>query len=215
MFFYRFLIHGFQEDDGADINVETSRELLEFYDFNVIFVDWSLGSSTINYIAARNRVNLVGPLIAQYIDFLHENGALDFNRLTLIGFSLGAHIAGLTGKNVRRGRINTIIGLDPAGPLFDVNNPSTRLAITDADYVECHHTNGGTIGAGIGRAIGHADFFVNGGSSQPGCLTNTCSHLRAVPYYVESIQNNQFWAYSCANENDAGRGRCTGFPYGL
>ena len=102
----------------------------------MIFVDWSLGSSTINYIAARNRVNLVGPLVAQYLDFLHENGALNFSRLTVVGFSLGAHIAGITGKNVRRGRINTIIGLDPAGPLFDSNNPSTRLAITDADYVE-------------------------------------------------------------------------------
>lgn len=136
IYFGRFLIHGFQEDDQADINLETSRELLDFYDFNIIFVDWSLGSSTINYIAARNRINFVGPLVAQYLDFLHENGALDFNRLTIIGFSLGAHIAGLTGKNVRRGRINTIIGLDPAGPLFDASNPSTRLAITDADYVE-------------------------------------------------------------------------------
>lgn len=112
------------------------RALLQGFDFNIIFVDWSLGSSTINYVAARNRINAVGILVGQYIDFLHLNGQINFAQLTLVGFSLGAHGAGIAGKNVRRGRISSIIGLDPAGPLFDINNPATRLAITDADYVE-------------------------------------------------------------------------------
>lgn len=96
------------------------------------------------------------------------------------------HIAGHAGKNVRRGRIRQIIGLDPAGPLFSVRNPAGRIDASDADYVECIHTNGPTIavvGAGIGAPIGHADFFPNGGDSQPGCLTNTCSHGRAVDFY--------------------------------
>lgn len=45
-------------------------------------------------------------------------------------------MAGITGKMITRGMINTIIGLDPAGPLFSVNAPADRLAITDAQYVE-------------------------------------------------------------------------------
>lgn len=114
----------------------------------------------------------------------------------------------MTGKNVQRGRVNTIIGLDPAAGLFSVNTPSERLAVGDADYVEVVHTNGGFSGAGIGIPIGNADFFANGGTSQPGCLTNTCSHMRAVEYYMESIISSNFWANRCANENDAGRGRC-------
>ena len=52
-------------------------------------VDWSAGAGTINYISARNRVFEVGPLLARYLDFLHENNALDFSRLLVTGHSLG------------------------------------------------------------------------------------------------------------------------------
>ena len=37
-----------------------------------------------------------------------------------------AHVAGFVGKRVQRGRVDTIFGLDPAGPLFDANNPNGR-----------------------------------------------------------------------------------------
>lgn len=73
-----------------------------------------------------------------------------------------AHVAGHIGKNVANGRINTIIGLDPAGPLFTVGNPGGRLDAADAVYVEAIHTNGPSfsiVGSGIGAPIGHADFF--------------------------------------------------------
>lgn len=76
---------------------------------------------------------------------------------------LSAHMAGIAGKLVRRGLVNTIIGLDPAGPLFSVNTPSDRLHAGDASYVEAIHTNGGAFGSGIGAPIAHADFFPNGG----------------------------------------------------
>lgn len=44
--------------------------------------------------------------------------------LKIIGHSLGAHIAGLTGKRVRAaGRVvQVIFGLDPAGMNFDKNS---------------------------------------------------------------------------------------------
>lgn len=130
----------------------------------------------------------------------------------LLTCSLGAHIAGIAGKNVRRGRINHIIGLDPAGPLFTVNNVAGRLDAGDANYVEVMHTNGQTLlvpGSGIGQPIGHADFFVNGGQWQPGCFTALCSHGRAVEFYVESIQNNAFWAFECATRNTISANSCT------
>jgi hypothetical protein len=52
-------------------------------------VDWSRLAGTINYIAARNRVEPVGELLGDFIDFLHDNNALRFDELTLAGFSLG------------------------------------------------------------------------------------------------------------------------------
>lgn len=71
--------------------------------------------------------------------------------------SLGAHVCGHAGKSVTRGRIHTIFGLDPAGVLFNINDPANRLAATDADYVEAIHTD--TVALGIGDPIGHADFY--------------------------------------------------------
>lgn len=113
----RVLIHGFWEDDTSDISTETSAELLRYYDSNILFIDWSEGARTINYFAAAGRVPTVGTFIASYLDFLSEHGLLDWSRLTVIGFSLGAHIAGLTGKRVRLGRVEHMVGLDPAGPV--------------------------------------------------------------------------------------------------
>jgi hypothetical protein len=42
--------------------------------------------------------------------------------------------------------------MNPAGPLFDVNNPAERLDATDAEYVEVIHTEMNTFG--IGSPIG-------------------------------------------------------------
>lgn len=107
---------------------------------------------------------------------------------------------------MRRGRINTIIGLDPANPLFTIRNPHERLDSTDAEYVEVIHTNSGI--TGIGFPIGHADFFPNGGARQPGCITNFCHHDRAPLFFVESINSNNFFARRCDSLNDFGR--CAG-----
>lgn len=135
------------------------------------------------------------------------NNELDFSRLYLIGYSLGAQTSGIAAKNIARGRINTIVGLDPAGPLFDLNDPTTRLDSTDADYVEVIHTDGAALG--IGNPIGHADFFPNGGITQPGCATSICNHRRAFEFFAESINSNRLWARRCNNLNEVENG-CTG-----
>lgn len=57
-------------------------------------VNWSAGSDTYNYIAARRRVPQVGSHVANFIDFLVIAGGLKLADLTVIGHSLGAHISG-------------------------------------------------------------------------------------------------------------------------
>ncbi len=49
------------------MNLETSKSLLQLYDFNVIFVDWSAGSKTINYWAARARIRDVARVVSFFI----------------------------------------------------------------------------------------------------------------------------------------------------
>ncbi|CRK90495.1 CLUMA_CG004162, isoform A [Clunio marinus] len=199
----RFLIHGWGSDLNSFFNIEGTEAYLRNNDFNVIVVDWSRGAQTINYVQARNRVGPVGRILANFIDFLHDNEALNFEELTVVGFSLGAHVAGFAGKNVNRGRINTIIGLDPAGPLFPIRNPSERLNATDAEYVEIIHTNSRM--TGIGFPIGDADFYPNGGMTQPGCVRHFCHHDRAPLFFIESINSNNFFARACLSFSNIGR----------
>lgn len=128
----RFLIHGWLNNQTATVNVLSIEAYLRRGNFNIIVVDWGAGAQTINYISARNRVNEVAPVVANFIDFLNLNGFISFDRLNVIGHSLGAHVAGIIGKRVTRGRIQSIFALDPANPLFSLNAPDTRVAPTDA-----------------------------------------------------------------------------------
>lgn len=131
----RFLIHGWLNNKTANINELSTEAYLRRGNFNVIVVDWGAGAQTINYISARNRAIEVGPTVATFIDFLDLNGFINFNRLNVVGHSLGAHIAGIVGKKVKRGIIQTIFALDPAGPLFSLNSPDTRVTPTDAGKI--------------------------------------------------------------------------------
>ena len=60
--------------------------------------------------------------------------------------------------------------MDPAYPGFSVANTADRLDTTDARFVDVMHTNSETIpGGGLSFpvAIGHVDFWPNGGVAQP------------------------------------------------
>lgn len=100
-------------------------------------------------------------------------------------------------------------GLDPAGPLFSNNNKDNRIDETDANFVQIIHTNDGRLGY-RGR-LGHADYYPNGGRSQPGCgvdLTGSCAHSRSYAYYAESLKSDRFLAKNCDSYNDFTNGIC-------
>lgn len=61
-------------------------------DFNVFTVDWGTGSITPNYALARGRVNAVGAVVAQFIDWINIHG-VPFSNILVSGHSLGAHCA--------------------------------------------------------------------------------------------------------------------------
>lgn len=209
----RIIIHGWQNNYLSDINIDLRKAYLHEGDYNIISVDWSANAETINYPLAANRVLGVGKQIASFIDFANKHIKLSFKTLEVIGHSLGAHCAGFAGKNVKNGKINIIRGLDPAYPLFSYSKPESRLASTDANYVESIQTCGGILG--FLQPIGKAAFFPNGGKSQPGCgadFSGMCSHSRSYKYLAEAIVHNDFPSILCPGHAEAVKKKC-GWTY--
>ncbi|XP_046388163.1 uncharacterized protein LOC124157471 [Ischnura elegans] len=121
----------------------------------------------------------------------------------VIGYSVGAHIAGLIANYVGEKRIGRITGLDPTIIFYMGSNRSRDLDPTDALFVDVIHTGAGVLGQW--GPNGHVDFYVNGGTSQPGCTggiyeTLACDHQKVTPYFIESITSERgFWATPCSN----------------
>lgn len=158
------------------MNRDLKNVYLAINDYNVIITDWSSVSSSY-YQYARYKVGTTGIAISKFLEFLNVNYAT----LQLVGYDLGAHVAGIAGKNSVRGRISRIIGLDPARPLFNDNTAASRISVGDARVVVIFHSNGGQLG--IFTRIGDLDYYINNGVTQPECSTtnvNECSHYRSV-----------------------------------
>lgn len=53
-------------------------------------------------------------------------------------------MAGAAGKRTSRGRVHAIVGLDPAGPLFSLDQPAERMHHTGkVPSINDVHFNGG------------------------------------------------------------------------
>lgn len=89
-----------------------------------------------------------------------------------------------------------------AGALFSKGQTENRLHYTDAMYVEVLHTNAFMLG--YADPMGHADFYPNYGTEQPGCILDfigQCAHGRAVEYFAESVNSTGFIARRCESFN--------------
>lgn len=195
----KVLVHGWNAGDPP-IDVPANAFLKHFQKCNVIEVDWREGSNT-NYITARTRDASTGQAVADFIKFLVASGGASLDDFELIGFSLGAHVAGFAGNSLG-GQVPVIVALEPAGPLYDINSRN-RLERSDAKFVEVIHL---FTGWGMNEPIGHVDFYANSGWSQPGCgidLFGSCSHSRAWQYFAESINSDVgFWGRKCRDSLD-------------
>lgn len=205
----RIIIHGWQNSYLDAVNVDLRNAYLKKGEYNVICVDWSANAKSVNYPLAAQKVKGVGKQVAAFIDLANEHNGLSFESLEIDGHSLGAHCAGFAGKNVKKGRVHVIRGLDPALPLFSYNKPADRLSSTDAYYVESIQTNGGKLG--FLKPIGKAAFYPNGGKSQPGCgldVSGSCSHSRSYEYYAEAIVRDDFPSMRCTDYERAVKKDC-------
>ncbi|KAK0176250.1 hypothetical protein PV328_000403 [Microctonus aethiopoides] len=196
------LIHGFTESASMSFAKTISTEYLKRDDYNVIRVDWKkLAAGPLHYYSiASDNVPLVGKQTSKLIKWLKTKKKISISKLHIIGFSLGAHVAGFVGKEFSSHKIGRISGLDPAGPGFHQVDQNKRLDKSDAHFVDIIHTDPDA--AGLRLPIGHADFYPNQGLLQPGCIHEdakfVCSHRRAWKYYAESISSEYgFPALKC------------------
>nr|XP_033790568.1 endothelial lipase isoform X3 [Geotrypetes seraphini] len=156
-------------------------------DSNVVVVDWLVLAHQL-YPRAVNNTKVVGKEIAKLLDWLQEKLQLSLANVHLIGYSLGAHVAGFAGSLVN-GTVGRITGLDPAGPMFEGADPHKRLSPDDADFVDVLHTfTRETLGVSIGirMPVGHVDIYPNGGDHQPGCGLSEV--LGAIAYGIYHYQ---------------------------
>uniref|UniRef100_A0A8C1XFY7 PLAT domain-containing protein n=1 Tax=Cyprinus carpio TaxID=7962 RepID=A0A8C1XFY7_CYPCA len=191
-------------------------------DANVIVVDW-LDTAQNYYALAAQNTKMVGQEIGLFIDWLE---------LHLLGYSLGAHIAGFAGSHATN-KVGRITGLDPAGPNFEGVHAHRRLSPDDAHFVDVLHTFtrgslGLSIGIGIEQPVGHVDIYPNGGSFQPGCNLRGAlekianygilgkdpylgnSHERSVQLFIDSLLNEgeASRAYICGSNDMFNCGMC-------
>ncbi|CAL4072855.1 unnamed protein product, partial [Meganyctiphanes norvegica] len=196
------MFHGFNDNGETGWLIHSKNEFLSQFDANVISVDWSKLDPAPFYLNAVDNMYRVANLSASFIDWLNARPGFSPDRVHIIGHSLGAQAAGLTGKHIQYGTIGRITGLDPAGPAFYNKTAEHRIDSSDAAFVDIIHTNSGSIVlgcAGLFEKLGHLDFYVNGGHHQPGCEQNDnwfndiedvisgCSHARAWEFWLESL----------------------------
>jgi pimeloyl-ACP methyl ester carboxylesterase len=84
-------------------------------DVNYVRANWKNGF-WYGYDAAVQALEGIGRGLAIWLDKKLGTDPILFRNMTIIGHSLGAHIAGCIGRKTRH-RVGTIIGLDPASKL--------------------------------------------------------------------------------------------------
>ncbi|XP_076392737.1 pancreatic lipase-related protein 2-like [Megachile rotundata] len=198
-----FIIHGWANSYLSRICEYIRNAYFEHGEYNIILIDWK-GLSTAEYFWVSNRVPKMSKYVASMIDFLETQG-MDLSKTTIVGHSLGAHIAGLSSYYAKN-KVNYVVALDPAASNFYDKGPGTRVSKENAKHVQVIHTNHIL---GMYAALGDADFYVNGGKDGSGCfLPVLCPRVRAYEYFAESINHKGFLARKCDNFTDYKLGKC-------
>lgn len=195
-----FVIHGFGASASKKWVLNMKEAFLNLKDVNLVLVDWSKGCKAPDYISAAANSALVGRQVSLLIQKLIRAypHTVTASKTYLVGFSLGAQVAGFCGRhffNATRTKIGRITALDAAGPLFETYD--FQVCKDDAEYVDAIHTTAGSnvlAGLlGIESPFGHVNFYPNGGKSQPGCwfFDLFCHHRRSVQYFIESMHEKR------------------------
>ncbi|XP_076335858.1 pancreatic triacylglycerol lipase-like isoform X2 [Tachypleus tridentatus] len=201
---------------------------LEKKDYNIIVIDWTKGNTVPFHQAAAN-ARLVGAELALLIRKLQQFKGIKPDNIHIIGHNLGSQVAGYAGERIEK--LGRITALDPPGPYFTNTAKKVRLDRTDADLVDVIHTDISVfpMGDSATEAVGHIDFYPNGGDNQPGCLSDAintlftqgfeqglrrlaaCDQMRAIDYFLEAIDDDNCApvGVACDSWENYLEGKCT------
>lgn len=222
-----FIIHGYLEHAYQKWILDLSTELLTKDNYNVIVVDWGQGAMP-PYTQAVANARMVGALVADMIAYIQDRYSVSGTDFHLIGYNVGAHVAGYAGERVKG--LGRITGLDPAEPYFASTDKVVRLDPTDAEFVDVIHTGGSSFERSPNQLLvqdyGHLDFYPNGGLPLP-CQEPghefvkrdswvygvrryvSCADTRAHDYFVESVNNDcPFYGFACESYDNLTTGAC-------
>ncbi|BBC23690.1 hypothetical protein [Pseudanabaena sp. ABRG5-3] len=113
---------------------------------NILALDWLNGGNFMKKLVNKEYTNAAdmtaeaGKYLAQYL----KDKGLDPSKVTLIGHSLGAHVAGIAGKeyqNLTQNKLSEILALDPAGVENGTKLMWDGLRNSSADRVVSLHTS--------------------------------------------------------------------------
>lgn len=164
---------------------------------NIVISSWETtsGFSALGYPVAPLRVDATARELAGFLDSQNVNP----NSLTLIGHSLGAQVSGLTGQYMSQ-KPKLIIGLDPAGPIYEGLPSNMRLSPDDAQRVVALHTSR-TFGYDF--PIADLDVFVNpNGLFQPGSTNAIDNHGYANTLMTELLNGANYGGLNWEALND-------------
>lgn len=163
----KLLIHGWGSTEDSPWYSPLKNAYIQKESHNIFYIDWHLAGNK-SYLVSSANTKPIGEFIG---DFLIAS-KIDLNKIHVIGHSLGSHVASHIGKrlfSVTGTKVGRITGTDPASPIFEsiIVPESERLNPEDAQFVDIIHTDIGHYG--FTKALGHVDYYPNGGKDQPGC----------------------------------------------
>ncbi|XP_013190606.2 lipase member H-A [Amyelois transitella] len=139
----------------------------------------------------------------------------DPKKLDFLGLSLGGQTMSFIAKSFTKltgQKVSRLSGMDASGPCFRNRGPEDRIDASDADFVDLVMTN--IDGLGMAAPVGHANFYVNGGETQPGDFYwmncgSVCSHSRGYTIWAASLMfPNSFVGIKCDSVQDARNRNC-------
>lgn len=92
-------MHGWISDGNSIVNTVITSAFLDNQDCNIIVVDWRTAAND-DYMNSFNAIPSVGRSLGFFLLWLINVSGGDWNKVHLVGFSLGAHVVGNAGRTV-------------------------------------------------------------------------------------------------------------------